>query len=44
MYYIGYDPLTDWQKLKDEGKIKMSKDLERDAKSSRLGIYIYIYT
>eukprot|EP00596_Hydrurales_sp_CCMP1899_P007734 CAMPEP_0119039996 /NCGR_PEP_ID=MMETSP1177-20130426/9787_1 /TAXON_ID=2985 /ORGANISM="Ochromonas sp, Strain CCMP1899" /LENGTH=192 /DNA_ID=CAMNT_0007004605 /DNA_START=93 /DNA_END=671 /DNA_ORIENTATION=- len=33
----GYDPLTDWQKLKDEGKIKMSKDLERDSKSSRLG-------
>jgi hypothetical protein len=33
----GYDPLTDWKKLKDEGKIKMSKELERDAGSSRLG-------
>jgi hypothetical protein len=33
----GYDPLTDWKRLKDEGKIKMSKDLERDTQSSRLG-------
>ena len=33
----GYDPLVDWKRLKDEGKIKMSKDLERDVSSSRLG-------
>jgi hypothetical protein len=25
----GYDPLTDWQRLKDEGKIKIGKDLDR---------------
>lgn len=29
--------MQDWQRLKDEGKIKMGKDLERDAASSRLG-------
>lgn len=33
----GYDPLTDWKRLKDEGKIKIGKDLERDASTSRLG-------
>ena len=32
-----YDPINEWKRLKDEGKIKMSKDLERDSKSSRLG-------
>ena len=35
--FVGYDPLEDWQRLRDEGKIKMGKDLERDAGSSRLG-------
>eukprot|EP00597_Dinobryon_sp_UTEXLB2267_P005436 CAMPEP_0170067736 /NCGR_PEP_ID=MMETSP0019_2-20121128/6965_1 /TAXON_ID=98059 /ORGANISM="Dinobryon sp., Strain UTEXLB2267" /LENGTH=153 /DNA_ID=CAMNT_0010275187 /DNA_START=477 /DNA_END=938 /DNA_ORIENTATION=- len=33
----GYDPLTDWKKLKDEGKIKIGKDLPRDEGSRRLG-------
>ena len=37
LFYLGYDPLEDWQRLKSEGKIKMGKDLERDVKSSRLG-------
>lgn len=35
--WVGYDPLTDWKKLRDEGKIKIGKDLERDPKSARLG-------
>jgi hypothetical protein len=33
----GYDPLNEWKKLKDSGKIKMSRELERDKGSSRLG-------
>lgn len=33
----GYDPLTDWKRLKDEGKIKIGKDLKRDDSTSRLG-------
>jgi hypothetical protein len=33
----GYDPLTDWKRLKDEGKIVIGKDLARDEGSSRLG-------
>jgi hypothetical protein len=33
----GYDPLSEWQRLKDEGKIKVGSDLERDPTSSRLG-------
>ena len=33
----GYDPLTDWKRLKEEGKIKIGKDLERDEGSRRLG-------
>jgi len=33
----GYDPLQDWQRLRAEGKVKMSKDLERDKGSARLG-------
>lgn len=33
----GYDPLTEWEKLRKEGKIKVGSDLERDASSSRLG-------
>eukprot|EP00600_Ochromonadales_sp_CCMP1393_P004195 CAMPEP_0174991260 /NCGR_PEP_ID=MMETSP0004_2-20121128/21795_1 /TAXON_ID=420556 /ORGANISM="Ochromonas sp., Strain CCMP1393" /LENGTH=216 /DNA_ID=CAMNT_0016244993 /DNA_START=1 /DNA_END=651 /DNA_ORIENTATION=+ len=32
-----YDPLTDWKRLKDEGKVKIGKDLKRDEGSSRLG-------
>ena len=31
------DPIEDWKKLREEGKIKMSKELERDQSSSRLG-------
>lgn len=31
------DPIEDWKKLREEGKIKMSKELERDKSSSRLG-------
>lgn len=33
----GYDPLTDWQRLKDEGKITVGSEMERDPTSSRLG-------
>eukprot|EP00547_Thalassionema_nitzschioides_P016238 CAMPEP_0194246898 /NCGR_PEP_ID=MMETSP0158-20130606/15736_1 /TAXON_ID=33649 /ORGANISM="Thalassionema nitzschioides, Strain L26-B" /LENGTH=160 /DNA_ID=CAMNT_0038982903 /DNA_START=240 /DNA_END=722 /DNA_ORIENTATION=- len=33
----GYDPLTDWNKLRSEGKIKVGSDLERDESSRRLG-------
>jgi len=33
----GYDPITDWQRLKDEGKITVGSQLERDPSSSRLG-------
>jgi hypothetical protein len=32
-----YDPLTDWKKLRAEGKIKVGSDLERDESSRRLG-------
>jgi hypothetical protein len=31
------DPIEEWRQLRSEGKIKMSKDLERDAGSGRLG-------
>ena len=33
----GYDPLTDWQRLREEGKIQIGKDLPRDKGTSRLG-------
>lgn len=33
----GYDPITDWKRLKDEGKIKVGKDVKRDEASARLG-------
>ena len=33
----GYDPLTDWTRLRAEGKIKIGKDLKRDETTSRLG-------
>ena len=33
----GYDAITDWKRLKDEGKIKIGKDLERNKDTSRLG-------
>jgi len=33
----GYDPLTDWKRLREEGKIKIGKDLKRDEQSKRLG-------
>ena len=33
----GYDPLTDWEQLRSEGKIKVGSDLERDESSRRLG-------
>ena len=33
----GFDPLKQWNKLRQEGKIKVGSDLERDASSSRLG-------
>jgi len=33
----GYDPLTDWKRLKAEGKVKVGDDLERDPTTSRLG-------
>lgn len=31
------DPLVAWKKLREEGKIKVGSDLERDPSSSRLG-------
>eukprot|EP00563_Minutocellus_polymorphus_P021098 CAMPEP_0197718422 /NCGR_PEP_ID=MMETSP1434-20131217/2585_1 /TAXON_ID=265543 /ORGANISM="Minutocellus polymorphus, Strain CCMP3303" /LENGTH=190 /DNA_ID=CAMNT_0043303073 /DNA_START=130 /DNA_END=702 /DNA_ORIENTATION=+ len=33
----GTDALDDWNRLREEGKIKVGSDLERDASSSRLG-------
>mmetsp|Transcript_12419 Transcript_12419/g.19120 ORF Transcript_12419/g.19120 Transcript_12419/m.19120 type:complete len:204 (-) Transcript_12419:106-717(-) len=33
----GYDPLTDWNQLRSEGKIQVGSDLERDEGSRRLG-------
>lgn len=33
----GYDPLTEWTRLKDEGKITVGSEMERDPSSSRLG-------
>ena len=33
----GYDPLTDWTRLRAEGKIKIGNDLKRDESTSRLG-------
>mmetsp|Transcript_10409 Transcript_10409/g.30443 ORF Transcript_10409/g.30443 Transcript_10409/m.30443 type:complete len:198 (-) Transcript_10409:335-928(-) len=33
----GYDPLTDWKRLKDEGKITVGSEMERDPTSRRLG-------
>lgn len=33
----GYDPLTEWKRLREEGKITVGSDLERDPTSSRLG-------
>lgn len=33
----GYDPLSDWKRLRNEGKILIGKDLKRDETSSRLG-------
>ena len=33
----GFDPLTEWKRLKDEGKITVGSQMERDPESSRLG-------
>mmetsp|Transcript_11299 Transcript_11299/g.10812 ORF Transcript_11299/g.10812 Transcript_11299/m.10812 type:complete len:200 (-) Transcript_11299:65-664(-) len=33
----GSDPMDEWNRLRDEGKIKIGSDLERDASTSRLG-------
>lgn len=33
----GYDPLTDWTKLRAEGKITVGSEMERDKGSERLG-------
>jgi hypothetical protein len=33
----GYDPITEWTRLKDEGLITVGSDLERDKGSERLG-------
>lgn len=33
----GYDPLSEWNRLKGEGKIKSGSQLDRDPTSSRLG-------
>ena len=33
----GADTLEAWKQLKEEGKVKSSDDMERDAQSSRLG-------
>mmetsp|Transcript_26798 Transcript_26798/g.61693 ORF Transcript_26798/g.61693 Transcript_26798/m.61693 type:complete len:198 (-) Transcript_26798:204-797(-) len=33
----GYDPLTDWERLRAEGKITVGSDMERDKGSERLG-------
>eukprot|EP00568_Trieres_chinensis_P007867 CAMPEP_0183301972 /NCGR_PEP_ID=MMETSP0160_2-20130417/7924_1 /TAXON_ID=2839 ORGANISM="Odontella Sinensis, Strain Grunow 1884" /NCGR_SAMPLE_ID=MMETSP0160_2 /ASSEMBLY_ACC=CAM_ASM_000250 /LENGTH=199 /DNA_ID=CAMNT_0025464687 /DNA_START=121 /DNA_END=720 /DNA_ORIENTATION=- len=32
-----YDPLSDWKRLRKEGKLKIGDDLERDPTSERLG-------
>jgi hypothetical protein len=32
-----YDPLTEWQRLREEGKITVGSDLPRDPTTSRLG-------
>ena len=33
----GFDPLTEWKRLKDEGKITVGSQMERDPTSSRMG-------
>lgn len=33
----GYDPLTDWKRLRAEGKVIIGDDLERDPSTSRFG-------
>lgn len=33
----GYDPINEWSKLREDGKIKVGDDLERDEGSRRLG-------
>eukprot|EP00593_Proboscia_inermis_P008450 CAMPEP_0171306320 /NCGR_PEP_ID=MMETSP0816-20121228/16308_1 /TAXON_ID=420281 /ORGANISM="Proboscia inermis, Strain CCAP1064/1" /LENGTH=145 /DNA_ID=CAMNT_0011787811 /DNA_START=442 /DNA_END=879 /DNA_ORIENTATION=- len=33
----GYDPIDEWSKLREDGKIKVGDDLERDKSSERLG-------
>ena len=33
----GYDPKSDWDRLRASGEIKVGSDLERDESSSRLG-------
>ena len=33
----GFDPLTEWERLKDEGKITVGSQMERDPDSERLG-------
>jgi hypothetical protein len=33
----GFDPLTEWKRLKNEGKITVGSQMERDPSSSRLG-------
>jgi len=33
----GYDPKTEWDRLREEGEIEVGSDLERDPTSSRLG-------
>jgi len=33
----GYDPLTEWNRLKEEGKITVGSQMERDPTTSRLG-------
>ena len=33
----GFDPLTEWTRLKDEGLITVGSEMERDPSSSRLG-------
>jgi len=33
----GFDPLTEWERLKDEGKITVGSQMERDKDSERLG-------
>jgi hypothetical protein len=33
----GFDPLTEWERLKDEGKITVGSQMKRDPSSERLG-------